>query len=54
MTIRYEFCIIFGRKSSFPNKLSYEIPFSKHLIANLSQILNLIVINRDKNHAILS
>ena len=54
MTIGNKLCIIFGGICSFPNKLSYEIPFSKHLIANLSQILNLIVINRDKNHAILS
>ena len=37
----------------FPYELSNTIAFSKDLIANLSQILNLIIINRDKNHTIL-
>ena len=37
----------------FNDQLSNFIALSKHLIANLSQILNLIIINRDKDHPIL-
>ena len=54
MAIRDKFCIVFGRKSSFPYKLCNEILFSKNFIANLFQILNLMVINAYKYHAILS
>ena len=34
MAIRDKFCIVFGRKSSFPYKLCNEILFSKNFIAN--------------------
>ncbi len=50
MTVGNKLGVILGRIRSFPNKLGNKIPLSKHLIANLLQILYLVIINRNDNH----
>ncbi len=50
MTVGNKLGVILGRIRSFPNKLGNKIPLSKHLIANLLQILYLVIINRNENH----
>ena len=45
---------IFPCLSFLPNKLSYKAFLSKHLIAKPLQISLFIIINRYKNHAIVS
>ena len=45
---------IYWRKCSFPYNLCKEVTFAKNLITDILQVLLLIIINRNKNHTILT
>lgn len=54
MAVRYVFCIIFWCISSFPNQLSHKILLSKNFIHQQPQVMHLVVVNGNENHAILA